>query len=255
MESLVLTHYTSSAEAVGSILRVGFFFSFRPTKTFDQLFRAAGLDAQEPDDKGMVCFTELNVEDATMHRSEFGSFGIAVSKVWAIDQGARRVSYVEPGGPHFQALLGKLRGHAPRHAFGYPVDEQRMPMFEKSLRQLLLGRKAAATLFGADAEYRRLLDDLLWVQISSDQNQAEWRIRNPSSLGGIQDAIRAGLHSVESMISWMAAAPLEVRRHCLLLVPPEAVRFLVTPRGARSELLELLMQTRFADVRVIELSG
>jgi hypothetical protein len=254
LENVVLTHYTSSADAVASILRLGFFFSFRPTGTFELLYRAAGVDALEPDDKGMVCFTELSVQDAAEHRSNFGSFGIALSKYWLVGQGARQVVYIKEDSLYFQAFVDRIRDHAPREAFGYRVNDQEAPMFVKMLRQRSLASKAASSILGMDPVYLELLDDLLWVQVTSDQNQAEWRIRNPSSFGGIQDAIRAGIQSLELVIATMANAPEEFRRCCFFTFPPYALRFLIAPIGSGAMLNELIQDTPFSKAEIVELA-
>jgi hypothetical protein len=255
MENVVLTHYTSSAEAVASILRLGFFFSFRPTGTFEQLFRAASVDALEPDDKGMACFTELSVQDTPRHRSNFGSFGIALSKFWLVGKGARQVVYIKEDSLYFQALVDRIRDHAPKEAFGYKVNDQETPMLEKLLRQRLLASKAAIRSLDMDPVYVELLDDLLWVQVTSDQSQAEWRLRNPSSFSGIQDAIKAGLQSLKSVIVTMAKAPEEFRRCCFFTFPPYALRFLIAPKGSVSMLRELIQDTPFSKTEIVELGG
>lgn len=252
MENVVLTHYTSDVEAVASILRHGFFFSFQPTGTFQQVFAAAGVDALEPDRKGMVCFTEMDVQDAAKHRSRFGRFGLALSKFWLVSQGARRVVYVAEDSLHYQNLVDGIRQHAPRIGLVDHPARKAMSLLDRMIEQRFMADKASRTVLDMSSEYLQVLDELMWVQVASDQHQAEWRIRNPSSFGGTQDTIRTGLHTLKSFILMMARTPEEIRRCAFFAFPSYALRFFVVPTGMTSALDEIVEGTPFAETEIVE---
>jgi hypothetical protein len=264
MNNKILTHYTKDIEKLVSILNFGFYYSFHPTRTFEQLFEDAKIDALEPDDHAMVCFTELDVDNAAKHRSKFGNFGIAVSMDWAIRAGAKKVEYVKRGNPRYTELLQKIKSSVPVMPFGFPADEQKMPMFEKTLRQLLLGSPAAAKFFGAGDGYEEVLKELLWIQTEAHSEQIEWRIRNPFSSSGTQHRkptdrdkkygrinTNNPIYDRSQMISIMSKNEA-LREMFFLGVDVDEIKFLIVPTGTKELLKQKIDSVLFGQISIIE---
>lgn len=52
----------------------------------------------------MVCFCDIPFDELAIHRSKYGSFGLAFEKSFLVDQGAASVMYVPVNGPIFTQL-------------------------------------------------------------------------------------------------------------------------------------------------------
>ena len=268
MNNLVLTHYTKNINTIISIFELGFFYSYCPTRIFDHLFQDANIDAQEPDDHAMICFTELDIDTACEHRNKFGKYGVAISLEWAIKMGARKVEYIKRNSVRYNDLLQKLKSSVPTSPFGYSTGEQQLPRLEKTLRQFWLGDPLAARFVGAESDYLELLRNLLWVQIECHKDQIEWRIRNPQSVSGMQfrkptkadikfGRVNRNLFNLDSKEDFVKLAidimsrDETLRQSGFLSIPPEEVRFIIVPKAERNLLQEKLSETRFKNVKII----
>jgi hypothetical protein len=105
-----LVHYTTSPEIVRSILDLGFLLVPNKRKLIHRFLPDEDFSRREPQEFGMVSFTELKVDEARQHRERFGSFGICVSWDWALRKSAQRVLYIsEEGGAVFEAFKWLFR--------------------------------------------------------------------------------------------------------------------------------------------------
>ncbi|MCX6742880.1 MAG: abortive infection system antitoxin AbiGi family protein [Candidatus Parcubacteria bacterium] len=263
MDISTLTHYTKDIEKIVSILEFGFFYSYHPTRTFDQLFKDADIDAVEPDDHAMICFTELDIGSATKHRSKFGQYGIAVSMEWAKAMGAKKVEYVERNSPRYYELLQKLQSNAPAKPFGYPANEQRMPMFEKVLRQQTLGSPSMAKFFGAGPDWKKILNELLWIQTEAHKEQNEWRIRNPNPCVGIQHRepterdkklgrINSNPPYDRSVMIVIMSKDETLRKMSFLSIEASEIKFIIVPKGSKKLLQQIINTTLYNSIDIIE---
>lgn len=249
----VLIHFTDREDTLISILKLGFFYSHQDTITFQKLFLDAGVDAIEPDDHAMVCFTtnpELN---------RFGRYGIAVDKEWALSKGARKVEYVKIGSPRYNQLLNTLRRSKPAP----PPDGA--GMLERLLFQEMAAHTASRRVLVFSKEYVDLLNDLKWVQVSSHECQNEWRIRNPFSLSGVQwrnptsGRLNRNLPNVVNRQSSVNAAVRifsadeQLRQMAFLTLPLNAVRYLIVPKGKRQSLHKKINGLPISEIEIIEM--
>jgi hypothetical protein len=121
---------------------------------------------REPQQFGMVSFTEVRSGEISGHRERFGPFGIAVSPQWALAHHAQRVIYVDRAGP----VLDTLRW---LFALGKQEFDARVP--DAGIDSMALKNKAMAGMYGA-ALYANLLTLYEFMQPERDSAQVEWRI-------------------------------------------------------------------------------
>ena len=182
---------------------------------------------REPQENGMVCFTELPVWRARVHRQRFGPFGIAVTWEWADRNCARRVRYVAKNGPEFSV-------RAQRFQLALQDLERRAGARPDGWWDAALYNRHMAAILGA-REWSALLIEYEYMQTDRDSAQAEWRIVQPLPF------------------SYNSRERSEIIREALGItgtwnitsarVKPSDIRFLTAPHGRASELREVIPET------------
>lgn len=164
-----LTHYTT-LENLLSILDVGFVYA---PNTRELLQRLLGWpDLEEDPCRGMVCFTDLSIENAFDLVSEFGHFGIAMTSEWVALSNSKKVKYVGERDPeNFARLKTTFRSAAP--SFQSTGDNE----LDKWVLSLGLKKPEFAKSLGAP-DYARLLDEYAFFQTDEHWVESEWRIMN-----------------------------------------------------------------------------
>lgn len=133
------THYTSEIETVNRILSDGFAWIPNKRGLIANLLPFHDFKDREPQQFGMISFTELPPEAAHRVRTTFGKYGIVVSQEWASSNNLQKVIYVDSKGPIFETL---------RWLFQYAYDD----LVKKSLNregevsQMAFTNKARATV-------------------------------------------------------------------------------------------------------------
>jgi len=100
----ILTHYTRDLQAIVGILNNGFAWVPNRRELMPQLVPDYDFSKREPQEFGMISFTDLTPPATQLHRKEFGYFGVVVSREWAQSEGAQRVIYLPSEGPVAKAL-------------------------------------------------------------------------------------------------------------------------------------------------------
>src|SRR5450755_1791338 len=77
-----LTHYTRTLEAVVGILNNGFAWVPNRRNLMSALVAGHDFSKREPQEFGMISFTDWSPPAPPRHRKEFGDFGIVVSREW-----------------------------------------------------------------------------------------------------------------------------------------------------------------------------
>lgn len=164
----LLFHYTESQEVVASILKNGFMFFPNRRGLINRLLRTDDFKLREPQQFGMISFTELDRENAGYHRQRFGDFGIAVSWEWAQKHNIQRVIYVGEG-PVLETLswLFCLARQEVEDRCGDDLGA----------RDMALENRNAAVIYSQT--YARLLTLYEYMETERNSNQVEWRIVNP----------------------------------------------------------------------------
>lgn len=222
-----LTHYTKTVEAVTGILTNGFAWVPNRRGLISDLVPYHSFRECEPQQFGMISFTELKPHESGAHRSCFADIGISVSAIWAEGQKAQKVIYVDRKGPVFEALSRLFQaGYAQCDAgIDYPGDE--------GLR-MAFTNKAMATVVGAPfwADLLQIYEYLEPVEHSVHQ---EWRIVNPNPLYGFPASMPDLIRNVSPPKSW--AKHMNVVR-----VEPGDVLRIICPASSRAHVEECLPQ-------------
>jgi hypothetical protein len=228
-----LVHYTNSPEVVGSILRTGFLLVPNKRHLINALLGEEIFTEREPQEFGMVSFTQLPIAEATSHRERFGAFGVVVSWEWAFSHDAQRVIYVDEGGPVASTFawlfrlgkqeLDRATGHAPS------------PM---TLANKAMAFTKSSTL------YARLLTLYEYMEPERNSGQVEWRVVNKipqyHDTGKPKDELVRELLEASKIWKNFGSIQLSARD----------VHAFICPRGAKPELQKNLPDS-YRDVPIL----
>jgi hypothetical protein len=211
----MLTHYTKTIAAVGNILANGFAWVPNTRKLTKLLLPKRNWGNREPQQFGMISFTELQPEAARAHRAKYGAFGIVVNEAWAKQRGAQRVIYVSESGPLTNALQ-KI------YDIGYQDLKARIEYPEDGAWQMSYENKAMASAVAGAALWSELLSVWEFLEPESSYAEQEWRMVNAlpdySLVGPTSDIIAA----VSPPLNW-------ARWTRLVSVTPHDVEAFVCP--------------------------
>ncbi len=232
-ETYRLVHYTNSPQVIGSILRYGFLLVPNKRYLINALLGEDLFAEREPQEFGMVSFTQLPVAEATAHRERFGRFGIVVSWDWALSHDAQRVVYVDEGGPIAATLAWLFRlakQELERATDGAPSSET-------------LTNKALAFTKGSTL-YARLLTLYEYMEPERSSGQVEWRIVNK-----IPQHHDTGKERGELVRELLEIVKMWKNFGSIRLTPNDVHAF-IGPRGAKAE-LESELPEEFKSIPVL----
>lgn len=225
----MLTHYTKQISVVASILTNGFGWRANPRRLADLLLPSHDYSVREPQQFGMISFTELSASEAAIHREAFGQFGISVTNDWSSRHGAQRVIYVHERGPLTDALRAL-------YAMGYRDISRKIRYPEDKLWQMAFENKAVASSIAGSSLWAHLLSIWEYLEPNDCSPQREWRIVNSlpdySAPVGLDDFVRG----VSPPVGW---------GHVLRVLPiaPMDVHSLICPSMNVDELRQALPPT------------
>jgi hypothetical protein len=233
----MLTHYTRSADAIVNILRHGFAWFPNRRNLTDLLIPGHDFSKREPQQFGMISFTELEPREADEHRQEFGSYGIVVSPEWAGKNAALPVIYVYDAGPMTETLkaLFKLGYEDVRSKIRYPDDGGWLMAYEN--------KHAAASIAGSRL-WAAMLQLWEYLEPFTNANQREFRIVHPDAYYSLSENKSEVIARVSPPMNW--AKHLNV-----VPVMPQDVLAILCPPGQQTRLRES-MPPDYVDVKIIE---
>ncbi len=169
----MLTHYTNSIKGTVNILKNGFAWVANRRELTNTLFPPHDYSKREPQQFGMVSFTETQPGKVQKEINAFGRYGITVSNDWAIQQNVQRVTYVENEGPVTDSLrsIFKIGYHDCKARIKYPDDAAWQMAFEN---------KAAAGAIAGAALWANLLQLYEYMESAQFASEREWRIVHPA---------------------------------------------------------------------------
>ena len=128
-------------ETVHGILNNGFAWMPNKRGLIANFLPFHDFKEREPQQFGMISFTDLPPEAAHGPRSTFGNYGIVISQEWASSNNIQKVIYVDSNGPIFEAL---------RWLFKYAYDDlvKRSLNREGEVSQMAFTNKARAGVAG-----------------------------------------------------------------------------------------------------------
>jgi hypothetical protein len=176
-----LTHYTRTTEAVANILTHGFAWVPIKRRLIQKLVPDCDFSNREPQQFGMISFTDVDAPACRKHLERFGVFGIAMSPEWARLHAAERVLYLSEEGPLFETFCSLFRsGYEQLHgAIRFPGDgAARMAFTNKNMASIQDGALCSQVLTLYE-----------YMEPAENAYQSEWRIVNAMPLYGYAETI------------------------------------------------------------------
>lgn len=233
----MLTHYTSTSYALVNILTHGFAWFPNRRHLTRLLIPEHDFTKREPQQFGMISFTEMQPEEAEAHREQFGSYGIIVSGAWSGRNAALPVIYVNEFGPLTEALKAIFDiGYKDVTArIRYPGDEGWLMAYEN---------KFAAGAIAGSRLWANLLQLWEYMEPEGNSNQREYRIVNPDPFYSLSTDKAEVIKSVSPPEGW--------GKHTRVLAIQRAdVVALVCPAGERRK-LRAILPSEYVDVQIRE---
>lgn len=189
-----LTHYTGNIDTVIEILTNGFAWIPNKRELIVHFIPFHDFSSREPQQFGMVSFTDLPPEKSAPVRRDFGNYGIMVSPEWAASQKAQKVLYVDYQGPVFESFQSLFQ-----YAYGDLICSSQLRTGEVSLMVFtnrLMANETSAFLYG------KLLKLYEYMEPSVHSYQQEWRITNPEPLYGFKETKPEIIENVSPPKGW-----------------------------------------------------
>lgn len=236
----MLTHYTRTAEAVANILTHGFAWFPNRRRLTHLLIPWHNFSKREPQQFGMISFTENEPPHAKTHCNEFGFFGIVVSDKWANEINAQRVIYVDVDGPATDAWrnLFEIGYRDVQCRIKYPDDEGWLMSYEN---------KAAASSIAGSALWASLLQIWEYMEPASVAWQREWRIVNPVPLYSLNEKMAEAIQQVSPPQNWAKITNV-------VPIPRSEVEALTCPANLVTELMSALPEN-YKRINILELGN
>jgi hypothetical protein len=192
----VLTHYTKTPDAVANILKHGFAWFPNRRHLTELLIPDRDFSKREPQQFGMISFTELEPASADPHRRQFGTFGIEVSERWTAENGVQRVIYVDERGPLTDALrvlFGIGYADVTRRIEQHPNDAGWLMAYEN---------KHAAGAVAGSSLWAHLLQLWEYLEPAFSAPQREWRIVTPYPFYSLSEDKAKAIAQVSPPQNW-----------------------------------------------------
>ncbi|MFZ3084616.1 hypothetical protein [Rhodoferax ferrireducens] len=236
----MLTHYTRNATAVGSILTHGFAWLPNRRKLAHVLIPGHDFSRREPQQFGMISFTEIEPPHAEVHCDTFGHYGIVVSEAWAAPKKAQRVIYVEETGPVTETL--KLL-----FAIGYADVTSKIEYPDDGGWQMAYENKAAASAIAGSTMWAHLLQLWEYLEPAASAAQREWRIVNTEPFYSLSENKAEAIAQVSPPQNWAKFTNV-------VPIPRSEVIALVC-RSRDKQSLRANIPPAYQDVTIIETGG
>lgn len=231
---MTLTHYTRDINSVVGVLKNGFAWIPNRRQLIRSLVPEHDFSRREPQQFGMISFTEASPEDAGWGTFPFGRFGISVSEEWSLRNKVERVIYVPEDGATFMAwrALFKLGYRDLIAHINYPDDKAWLMSFEN---------KAMAGSIGA-MSWAYLLQLYEYMEPAANAYQREWRMVHPHPYYSLVEDKLEALARVSPPQGW--GEFLDVVK-----ITPADVRALICPRSEHQALLAAIPMV-YRDIKI-----
>src|SRR5882672_9372893 len=198
-----LTHYTESTEAIANILTRGFVWVHNRRHLIESFIPEHSFSHREPQQFGMISFTELEPGQIDRSRSNFGQFGITVSIDWQRRHRVDRVIYVADEGPTFEAwrTIFRIAYNDLSARIKYPNDRGWTMAYEN--------KNAAGAVAGAPL-WAHLLQLYEYMEPVTHAHEHEWRVVRDLPL--YNDPVRGkeAVRRAMALPGWGDAIPIEL---------------------------------------------
>jgi len=165
---MLFTHYTKYIQDINKILTVGFAYVPNLKKLISDFLPFHDFSEREPQQFGMISFTELPIEQAQSTRKTFGNYGIIISNEWAFSHQIQKILYISRNGPIFHSL---------HKLFQYAYEELNIKskLREGEVSSMAFTNKERAKIAGG-MTYSYLLQLYEYMEPIKNSYQHEWRI-------------------------------------------------------------------------------
>ncbi len=191
----MLTHYTDRIEALVGILTNGFAWVPNRRNLMHFLVPEHDFSRREPQQFGMISFTELEPEHASAHTLDFGPFGVVVSEEWAHAKRAERVIYVQNEGPAFEAWRSLF-------AAGYRDLKSRIEYPDDAGWLMSFENKAMAEAVAGSTLWAALLQFYEYMESADFSGEREWRIVHPDPYDSLSQSKDEVIRQVSPPQKW-----------------------------------------------------
>ena len=187
------THYTG-IETIEKILRNGFAYVPNKRSLITEFLPLHDFTKREPQQFGMVSFTELSPSQAEDHRKDFGNYGIVVSDKWAVSHKIQKVLYIDNTGPIYDCLRNLFQ-------VAYNELKQKSLAREGEVTEMAYTNKVRAGIAGGYL-YSNLLQLYEYMEPIKHLYQQEWRIVHPKPYYGYGETKADIIRNVSPPKGW-----------------------------------------------------
>ncbi len=237
----MLTQYTKKIDGVVNILSHGFAWVANRRNLVDILIPHHDYSGREPQQFGMVSFTEASPEEARSHSGTFGRYGIVVSDDWAKRKNAQRVFYVESEGLITESLRAVF-------GIGYRDCEARIRFPDDAAWTMAYENKVVAGKVVGAALWANLLQLYEYMESSQFSCEREWRIVHHEPYYSL-----AGLRT-EQVIGDVSPPQGWAKHLNVITIAPADVAALICPSQER-QLFQQALPAKYANVPVTFTEG
>jgi hypothetical protein len=220
-----ITHFTKDISTIEKILINGFAWVPNKRNLIQSFISDHDFSAREPQEFGMISFTEIEAEYAVKHRDVFGHIGIVMAEEWVEQVKLQKVIYIDERGPVHEALSELFK-------IGYQDLKERIRNRDNSTSDMPYTNKAMASIYRAKAWYN-LLQLYEYLEPICNSYQQEWRLVQKEPLYGYKNTKEEIIKNISPPEGW--ANILNV-----LKFNPKDVKGFVCPCGEKNELFEVL---------------
>jgi len=173
----LFTHYTREIKAINGILSNCFaWIDNKRGELIKKFLPDHDFSEREPEQFGMISFTELYPHAANQVRNTFGNYGIIVTPEWAHRHGIQKVLYIPDKGPVFESFAFLFK-------FAYEDLKAKSLEREGEISEMSFTNRIRAAIAGGHL-YSHLLKLYSFMEPINNAYQEEWRIVNPNPLYG-----------------------------------------------------------------------
>ena len=220
-----ITHFTKDVSTIEKILINGFAWVPNKRNLIQSFISDHDFSAREPQEFGMISFTEIEAEHAVKHRDVFGHIGIVMAEEWVERVKLQKVIYIDETGPVHEALSELFK-------IGYQDLKERIRNRGNSTSDMPYTNKAMATIYRAKAWYN-LLQLYEYLEPICNSYQQEWRLVQKEPLYGYKNTKEEIIKNISPPKGW--ANILNV-----LKFSSKDVKGFVCPYGEKNGLFDVL---------------
>jgi len=190
-----ITHFTQNPATVENILKHGFAWVPNKRNLIQTLIDGHDFSQREPQEFGMISFTELESENAERHRRDFGQFGIVMTEEWVNRNNLQKVIYIDENGPVHEALSELFK-------IGYRDLKTRIKQRDNNDSDMpFTNKQMAASIYGAKLWYN-LLQLYEFLEPICNSYQHEWRLVQKDPLYGYKETKKGIIENVSPPKGW-----------------------------------------------------